>query len=286
MTIKMLVNKSITILLLGDSIVSRFANYLSINHLSQWFPLPDTVLTVIDGTNFGTWAKGGIVLSNGSASTGTDYALTDYEVNFCGSYYEILSGELSILLVVEFAELRINGAQALVIRGCSKVAVQSERRLFLFHGEDEGILVVHVRTGLPFHQVVADLEIRHSPLDGLHLFSFLDLMIKTGKSPSQLIDYLYSKVGPHYFKRIDLEFPEDEREAIISRVKNNPPAAIDGIKVIKVDSFDGFRFALADGTWLLIRFSGTEPVLRLYTESDSPARVEKLLERGREIARV
>jgi phosphomannomutase len=58
------------------------------------------------------------------------------------------------------------------------------------------------------------------------------------------------------------------------------------VKVVKVDSFDGFRFTLADGTWLLIRFSGTEPVLRLYTESDSPERVERLLKRGREIAGV
>ena len=124
---------------------------------------------------------------------------------------------------------------------------------------------------------------RDGILAGLY---FLDLMVKTGKSPSRLINYLYSKVGPHHFKRIDVEFPEDEREAIISRVKNNPPDAIDGVKVVKVDSFDGFRFTLADGTWLLIRFSGTEPVLRLYTESDSPVRVEKLIERGREIAGV
>ncbi|MEE9521122.1 MAG: phosphoglucomutase/phosphomannomutase family protein [Dehalococcoidales bacterium] len=124
---------------------------------------------------------------------------------------------------------------------------------------------------------------RDGILAGLY---FLDLMVRTGKSPSQLIDYLYSKVGPHHFKRIDVEFPKDKRQAIIDRIEHNPPQSIEGVKVVNLDARDGFRFTLADNTWLLIRFSGTEPVLRLYTESDSPARVEKLLERGREIAGV
>jgi phosphomannomutase len=52
------------------------------------------------------------------------------------------------------------------------------------------------------------------------------------------------------------------------------------------DTFDGFRFALADTSWLLIRFSGTEPLLRIYGESDSPARVERLLELGKELVEV
>ena len=57
-----------------------------------------------------------------------------------------------------------------------------------------------------------------------------------------------------------------------------------GCKVVKLA--DGFRFILADTTWLLIRFSGTEPVLRIYAESDSLARVERLLELGKELAGV
>jgi len=115
---------------------------------------------------------------------------------------------------------------------------------------------------------------------------FLDLMVKTGKTPSELIDYLYSKVGPHHYLRADVRFPEDERQAIIDRLRDNPPESIEGVEVVKVDTFDGFRFTLADTTWLLIRFSGTEPILRVYAESDSPARVERLLESGRELAGV
>lgn len=124
---------------------------------------------------------------------------------------------------------------------------------------------------------------RDGILAGLY---FLDLMIKTGKNPSELIDYLYSKVGRHYFNRMDIKFPETERQVITSRIKDNPPQAIDGVKVVKLDTTDGFRFILADTTWLLIRFSGTEPVLRIYAESNSPARVERLLELGKGLAGV
>jgi phosphomannomutase len=115
---------------------------------------------------------------------------------------------------------------------------------------------------------------------------FLDLMVRTGKKPSELIDYLYKKVGPHYYQRLDIRFPEAQREAIIARVRDNPPAAIDNIKVSNIDTTDGYRFNLADNSWLLIRFSGTEPLLRIYAETASPERVARFLELGKEMAGV
>jgi alpha-D-glucose phosphate-specific phosphoglucomutase len=115
---------------------------------------------------------------------------------------------------------------------------------------------------------------------------FLDFMLKTGKTPSQLLDYLYNKVGPHYYQRRDFGFPEAKRQAIIKGVKDNLPTSIEEVKVVKVNDSDGFHLTLADTSWLLIRFSGTEPVLRIYAESDSQARVKKLLELGRKLAGV
>jgi len=115
---------------------------------------------------------------------------------------------------------------------------------------------------------------------------FLDFMLRTGKTPSQLLDYLYSKVGPHYYQRRDFTFPEDRRQTIIKRVNDSLPKSIGGVEVVKVNTVDGFHLALADTSWLLIRFSGTEPVLRIYAESDSLARVEKLLELGGGLAGV
>jgi len=124
---------------------------------------------------------------------------------------------------------------------------------------------------------------RDGILSGLY---FLDLMVKTGKTPSELIDYLYSKVGPHYYHRVDVEFPESERQTIMERIEHTPPEHIDGVKVVKLDTTDGFRFILADTSWLLIRFSGTEPVLRIYAETDSLERVQRLLDAGKELAGV
>ncbi len=116
---------------------------------------------------------------------------------------------------------------------------------------------------------------------------FLDFMVKTGKSPSELLDYLYSKVGPHYYHRVDIKFLEKDRKAIIGRIMGkNTPSIIGGVKVLKLDVTDGYRFVLVDGTWLLIRFSGTEPLLRIYCETDSPERALRLLETGKKIAGV
>ena len=142
----------------------------------------------------------------------------------------------------------------------------------LIGGEESG--------GYGFHGHMPE---RDGILAGIY---FLDLMLQTGKTPSQLLEYLYSKVGPHYYQRRDFTFPEDQRQTITKRVSDNLPQSIDEVKVVRVNTTDGFHMTLADTTWLLIRFSGTEPVLRIYAESDSLARVEKLLELGRKVAGV
>ena len=115
---------------------------------------------------------------------------------------------------------------------------------------------------------------------------FLDFMVKTGKTPSQLLSYLYSKVGEHYYDRIDLHFPEEKRQAIIKRVRDGEPKSIENVKVARLDTQDGFRFILADNSWLLIRFSGTEPILRIYAETNDTERLKRLLQFGRELAGV
>ncbi len=141
----------------------------------------------------------------------------------------------------------------------------------IFGGEESG--------GYGFRGHVAE---RDGVLASLY---FLDFMVRTGKSPAQLIDYLYARVGPHHYKRVDIKFPEAERQSIIARVEK-PRATIDGVKVSRLDTADGYRFILADSTWLLVRFSGTEPLLRVYTETDSIERAERILKIGREIAGV
>jgi len=108
----------------------------------------------------------------------------------------------------------------------------------------------------------------------------LDLMVKLGKKPSELIEYLYEQVGPHYYQRIDSSFPAERREEIVERVRARAPKTIAGLVVTEIDTTDGFRFCLEDGGWLLIRFSGTEPIIRVYTETTHEQKVQQILKEG------
>jgi len=114
----------------------------------------------------------------------------------------------------------------------------------------------------------------------------LDFMVKTGKTPSQLLKYLFSKIGPHFYNRFDVEFPAEKRQAIMERVSQSHLNSLGDRRVVDRDTLDGYRFHLDDGSWLLIRVSGTEPLLRIYAESGSLEQVEKLLEAGRKLAGV
>jgi len=115
---------------------------------------------------------------------------------------------------------------------------------------------------------------------------FLDLMIRLNKTPSELIEYLYSKVGPHHYQRLDLEFPQSEREKIFQRLTQAMPSHLADTEVIKKNTMDGFHFLLSDGSWLLFRFSGTEPLLRIYAEAPSLSRAGTLIAEGRKIIEV
>lgn len=114
----------------------------------------------------------------------------------------------------------------------------------------------------------------------------LDFMLKMGKTASELLQYLYSKVGEHYYDRIDLHFKPEERDRVIKRLNQSRPKDIAGVKIVHTDIDDGFRYILADNSWLLIRFSGTEPVLRIYAEAGSLEKVDRILKSGRELTEI
>jgi len=115
---------------------------------------------------------------------------------------------------------------------------------------------------------------------------FLDFMVQTGKSPSQLLEYLYEVVGARYFyDRIDHYFSPEEGEAVRRRVKEARPGLLAGLKVMGLNTTDGYKYSLEDGGWLLIRFSGTEPgLIRFYCETTHEDKVRALLEKGMGLA--
>jgi phosphomannomutase len=112
----------------------------------------------------------------------------------------------------------------------------------------------------------------------------LDFMVRTGKTPAQLIDFLFSKVGPHYYDRIDTRCSPEQREIVRAQLLSAQPAQLGGLKVTYKNTLDGFKFGLEDGGWLLVRLSGTEPIVRVYTETTREAYVQPILQAGRKLA--
>jgi phosphomannomutase len=113
----------------------------------------------------------------------------------------------------------------------------------------------------------------------------LDLLARAAKTPSQLIAELLAKVGQHHYDRIDVHLAPGQREGAIARVAAASPDTIAGRRVLKRDNMDGYRFEF-DGGWMLVRPSGTEPLLRIYTETTDKALVQPVLQAGRELAGV
>ncbi len=122
---------------------------------------------------------------------------------------------------------------------------------------------------------------RDGILAGLYM---LDFMVRLGKKPTELLKLLFEKVGGEFFyDRIDSAFSGDRaaREQIIL---NANPKTIGGLKVTQLITIDGFQFKLEDGGWLLIRFSGTEPILRVYCETRHGDKVQAILQDGLKVA--
>jgi len=128
--------------------------------------------------------------------------------------------------------------------------------------------------------------------DGLASGLFLlDLWLAKGKQASEVLAELQALAGPSYYDRIDIRFAREGYDAVkrstLARLENEAPEQLAGVGVarrVALDTGDGFKFYRDDGSWLLIRFSGTEALLRVYGEARSPADLDALLAEGRRIA--
>jgi phosphomannomutase len=107
---------------------------------------------------------------------------------------------------------------------------------------------------------------------------FLEAMVMSGKHPSELITDLFSVTGPHSYRRIDVEFPEDRRPGLQSLIETAEPETLGGFKVERSDRLDGVKYFLSGGGWGIARMSGTEPLLRMYAEAADAGSVDHILE--------
>ncbi len=115
---------------------------------------------------------------------------------------------------------------------------------------------------------------------GLLIWQF---MVETGKSLSQLIDEVYSITGPFVFERADLPMQKNKKNAILERCRNGQFETFGSRKVQNFENLDGFKFFFNEDEWLMVRSSGTEPVLRIYAESASREATGEIISDAREI---
>jgi phosphomannomutase len=121
---------------------------------------------------------------------------------------------------------------------------------------------------------------RDGVISGLYI---LDLMARRGRELPELVAELFDRVGPHYYDRIDVTMDEAVRAEVARRMDTLNPESVAGVRVTSCDRLDGLRFNLEGDGWALIRLSGTEPLMRIYTEVGREDQVAPVLQACREL---
>jgi phosphomannomutase len=112
----------------------------------------------------------------------------------------------------------------------------------------------------------------------------LEAVAVNSKGLRQLLHETMDEIGHFYYQRIDKSIDDTAKEQLLIQLNSTIPAAIDGQRVVATNFSDGFKYIFENGDWLLIRPSGTEPVLRLYSEARSQEQVERFLRQASIIA--
>jgi alpha-D-glucose phosphate-specific phosphoglucomutase len=122
--------------------------------------------------------------------------------------------------------------------------------------------------------------------DGILMGLLLTEMVaESGVPLDEMVADLLAEVGPAHYKRVDLRLARPiVKEQMVKQLAEDAPSSIGGVEISSVNTMDGVKYLLADDSWLLIRPSGTEPVLRVYAEAREPEQVSRLLEFGQSVA--
>jgi phosphomannomutase len=123
---------------------------------------------------------------------------------------------------------------------------------------------------------------RDGILAGLML---LEMLATERVSVNKLLAGLEKQFGPHHYGRVDTHYPLEKRAALMEFLQKNPPTKLLRSPVAEMKTFDGVKFIAQDTSWLMLRGSGTEPILRIYAEAKSDADVRKLLKLGVSLTR-
>jgi alpha-D-glucose phosphate-specific phosphoglucomutase len=112
----------------------------------------------------------------------------------------------------------------------------------------------------------------------------LEAVAQSGRSLGEMVREMWQEFGEFHFERRDLHVPLSFGQDLVQRLKESPPKAFAGFPVTRVDTLDGSKLVFQDESWILFRQSGTEPLLRLYSEAASDEQVRRLMEEGNRLA--
>ncbi len=118
----------------------------------------------------------------------------------------------------------------------------------------------------------------------LNSLLFLEAIIGSGKSPSKMLAEVHREFGQFHFGRLDVQLEVQRGQELVARLASSPPGQAAGNAVTSVEKLDGTKLILKDESWLLFRQSGTEPVLRIYSEATSIMKMRALLDEGQKLA--
>ena len=106
----------------------------------------------------------------------------------------------------------------------------------------------------------------------------LEYMAKSGKTLRELINEIYAIVGPFAYDRADLHLSNEQKDKIVENCKNSSYQSFGSYAIARVEDLDGYKFYLDDNTWVMVRASGTEPVLRVYVQAPDMKAVNEVLD--------
>jgi len=203
----------------------------------------------------------------------------------------ITSGQIISLLLLHFLEIRgVRGSVAKTISGttlieriCEKfkltmyelpvgfkyIAALMMKEDIIIGGEESG--------GIGYCGYIPE---RDGILSALLLIEMLAVKRKGIDSIMRAIE---KRFGSFCYDRIDLKYPKAKAIKLNKKLKSKPPRMITKKKVLRMKTYDGIKFILEDSSWLLLRFSGTEPLIRIYAEAGSDAGVKRLLSAGKRL---
>ncbi len=112
----------------------------------------------------------------------------------------------------------------------------------------------------------------------------VEMMAFRKKKILDILKAIDKEYGTYEYRRLDVKYPDDKKPKLMEMLKANPPREVIGNKVVEVKTPDGFKFICEDKSWLMLRLSGTEPILRIYAEAPSEKKALAILDFGKKLA--